>query len=387
MATLAGRDLGSAAVAERRRNRPDVVLLGAVLALSAFGLLMIYSATRVAREQNQQLATFDMERQMIFATAGIILIFVFSVLDYRELRNYLPYIGVATLLALVAVFVFPPIRGARSWIPLGGFFQLQPSEFAKIVIIVGVASVLAIERSGARLPWRIIAVASTMVAIPGVLIFRQPDLGTSMALPFILLVMLFAAGLSWKQLTWIFTVGIVAVVAVFRLGMLEEHQLARIQVFLEPELDPQGIGFQLGQSKLAIGSGQLFGKGLLNGVQTAVPDAQNDFIFSVIGEQFGFVGGLLVLSVFMVVIWRLFVISANARDRFGAIVAIGIAAMITFHVFVNIGMTIGIMPVTGLSLPFISQGGSFYLAMAISTGIANSIWLRRSPVPGETYIV
>jgi cell division protein FtsW (lipid II flippase) len=234
MATLAGRDLGSAAVAERRRNRPDVVLLGAVLALSAFGLLMIYSATRVAREQNQQLATFDMERQMIFATAGIILIFVFSVLDYRELRNYLPYIGVATMLSLAAVFAFPPIRGAQSWIPLGGFFQLQPSEFAKIVIIVGVASVLAVERPGARLPWRIIAIASAMVAVPGVLIFRQPDLGTSMVLPFILLVMLFAAGLSWKQLTWIFTVGIVSVVAVFRLGLLKEHQLERIQVFLEP---------------------------------------------------------------------------------------------------------------------------------------------------------
>lgn len=387
MATLAGRDVGSAAVAERRRNRPDVVLLGAVLALSAFGLLMIYSATRVAREQNQQLATFDMERQMIFATAGIILIFVFSVLDYRELRNYLAIIGGATMLTLGAVFAFPPIRGAQSWIPLGGFFQLQPSEFAKIVIILGVASVLAVERSGARLPWRTIALATVIVAVPGALIFRQPDLGTSMVLPFILLVMLFAAGLSWKQLSWIATVGVVAVVGVFRLGLLKEHQLDRIQVFLNPELDPQGIGFQLSQSKLAIGSGQLFGKGLLNGVQTAVPDAQNDFIFSVIGEQFGFVGGLLVLSVFVVVIWRLFVISANARDRFGSMVAIGIAAMITFHVFVNIGMTIGIMPVTGISLPFISQGGSFYLAMALSMGIANSIWLRRSPVPGETYIV
>jgi rod shape-determining protein RodA len=387
MATITGRDLGSTAVAERRRNRPDVVLLGAVLTLSAFGLLMIYSATRVARELNQQLPTFDMERQMIFATAGIILMFVFSVLDYRELRSYLPFIAIATMVALVAVFAFPPIRGAQSWIPLGGFFQLQPSEFAKVVIILALASVFAIDRSGSRLPWRTIGVATLIVLIPGLLIFRQPDLGTSMVLPFILLAMLFAAGLSWKQLTWIFTVGIVAVVGVFRLGLLQAHQLERIEVFLNPELDPQGIGFQLNQSKLAIGSGQLFGKGLLNGVQTAVPDAQNDFIFSVIGEQFGFVGGLLVLAVFLVVVWRLFVISANARDRFGSMVAIGIAAMITCHVFVNVGMTIGIMPVTGLSLPFISQGGSFYLAMAIAIGIANSIWLRRSPVPGETYIV
>lgn len=387
MATIAGRDVGSSAVVERRRNRPDVVLLGSVLALSAFGLLMIYSATRVAREQQQQLATFDMERQMIFATAGIILMFVFSVIDYRELRNYLPWIGLATMASLAAVFAFPPIRGAQSWIPLGGLFQLQPSEFAKIVIILGIASLLAVERSGSRLPWRTIGLAAAVVAVPGALIFRQPDLGTSMVLPFILLVMLFAAGLNWKQLTWILTAAVMGVVAVFQLGFLKAHQLERIQVFLDPDLDPQGLGFQLNQSKLAIGSGQLFGKGLLNGVQTAVPDAQNDFIFAVIGEQFGFVGGLLVLAVFFVVIWRLFVISANARDRFGSMVSIGIAAMISFHVFVNIGMTIGIMPVTGLSLPFISQGGSFYLAMAISIGIANSIWLRRSPVPGETYIV
>ncbi|MDH4119954.1 MAG: rod shape-determining protein RodA [Acidimicrobiia bacterium] len=387
MATITGRGVPSEAVSERRRNRPDVVLLGAVLALSGFGLLMIYAATRVAREQSEQLATFDMERQMIFATAGIILLFVFSVLDYRELQSYLVVIGALTMGALGAVFLFPPIRGAQSWIPLGGFFQLQPSEFAKIVIILGVAAVLAVERRPGGLAWRKILFASLIVAIPAVLIFRQPDLGTTMVLPFVLLAMLFAAGLSLRQLLTIVSGAVLAVVAVFQFGLLKAHQLERIQVFLEPELDPQGLGYQLARSKLAIGSGQLFGKGLLNGAQTAVPDAQNDFIFAVIGEQFGFVGGLLVLAVFLVVIWRLFVIAANSRDRFGAMVAVGIAAMITFHVFVNVGMTIGIMPVTGLSLPFVSQGGSFYLAMAIAVGIANSIWLRRSPVPGESYIV
>jgi rod shape determining protein RodA len=282
--------------------------------------------------------------------------------------------------------LFAPIRGAQSWIPLGAF-QLQPSEFAKVVIIIGLATVLAEEREGGGVTWSRIGLAAAMVAIPGILIFRQPDLGTSMTLPFILLAMLFGAGIRWRKITTMILGAVLALIAVFRLDLLAQHQLDRIAVFLDPNLDPQGLGFQLNQSKLAIGSGQLFGKGLLNGVQTAVPDSQNDFIFSVIGEQFGFVGGLLVLAVFLVLIWRLFVIAANARDRFGALVATGIAAMITFHVFVNIGMTIGMMPVTGLSLPFISQGGSFYLAMAISMGIANSIHLRRSPVPGETYIV
>ena len=386
MATIAPTG-ASTVVDERRRNRPDVVLLGAVLVLSAFGLLMIYAATRAARELNEQLSTFDMERQMIFATAGIILMFVFSVVDYRELRNYLVYIGIAMMGALGAVFLFAPIRGAQSWIPLGGFFQLQPSEFAKLFIIVAVAAVLAEEREGGGLTWRSIITATAVVVVPGILIFRQPDLGTSMTLPFILVAMMFAAGLGWRKIAAMGLGAVLSTIAVFRFDVLAQHQLDRIRVFLRPELDPQGIGFQLNQSKIAIGSGQLFGKGLLNGVQTAVPDSQNDFIFSVIGEQFGFVGGLLVLAVFLVVIWRLFVIAANARDRFGALLAIGIAAMITFHVFVNIGMTIGMMPVTGLSLPFISQGGSFYLAMAMSIGVANSIWLRRSPVPGETYIV
>jgi rod shape determining protein RodA len=265
---------------------------------------------------------------------------------------------------------------------------LQPSEFGKVVAILVVAALLGAER-GERdgLPWKRVAMCTAAVLVPAVLIARQPDLGTTMALPFILVAMLFAGGLSLRQMGIIVGGGLVAVFAAIRLGFLAEHQMQRIRAFIDPELSTPDALFQLNQSKLAIGSGQMFGKGLFNGAPTAVPDQQNDFIFSVIGEQFGFVGGILVLGVFLVIVWRLLIIAAQARDTFGQMAAVGIAATVAFHVFVNIGMTIGMAPVTGLPLPFVSQGGSFYLAMAIAVGIANSIWLRRSPIPGETYIV
>jgi rod shape determining protein RodA len=164
----------------------------------------------------------------------------------------------------------------------------------------------------------------------------------------------------------------------------------RVRVLFDQTIEPQGIGYQLRQSKSAIGSGQLFGKGLFaEDSFTAfqyVPEQENDFIFTAVAEQLGFVGGLLVIVAFVVIIWRLLVIATNARDRFGALIAAGTAAMVAFHVFVNIGMTIGIMPVTGLPLPFLSQGGSFYMAMTMSLGIANSVWLLRTPVPGENQL-
>ena len=220
----------------------------------------------------------------------------------------------------------------------------------------------------------------------GCFIVIEPDLGTTLTLPFVMLVMLFSGGATMKQLAALITTGVVAIVAVFRFDLLREHQLNRLRVFIDPSVDPQGIGYQLNQSKLAIGSGQLFGRGLFEGTQTNfayIPEQETDFIFTAVGEQLGFFGGLVVLAVFFLLIWRLIVISATARDQFGSLIVIGIAAMFMFHIFVNVGMTIGIAPVTGLPLPFLSQGGSFYLAMAIAVGIANNVWTRRSPVPTD----
>ena len=371
------------AVTDRRGNRPDSILLSMVLLLSGFGLLMIYSATRFGLERAEQIPTGTMERQMIFVTAGLIAIGVFSFIDYREYRNFLPMIYGAIVLLLLAVFLFPEVNGAQRWIPIP-LFNLQPAEFTKPVVIITMAYVLSQGADPDRVRWRQIFQILVLAGFPAALILLEPDLGTTLTIPFMMLVMLFAAGANWKQLATLVGSGVVAVAAAFRFDLLQDHQERRIMVFLNPELDPQGMGFQLRQSKLAIGSGQLTGKGLFEGTQTNlayVPEAETDFIFTAVGEQLGFVGGVILVAAFLVLIWRLLVIAAHARDRFGSLIAVGIAGMLVFHVFVNIGMTVGIAPVTGLPLPFLSLGGSFYLAMAMSIGIANSVWLRRSPVP------
>lgn len=371
----------------RKGNRSDRILFGTVLSLSALGLLMIYSATRSS-------GIFSMERQMIFVAAGLIIYLVFSNIDYREYRGILPGVAVVIMVLLFAVFLFDPINEVNRWIPLG-FFFLQPAEFAKVAVIIALASLLAPssrdEEPQRSLSWKKVGQAIALVAVPAIIIYRQPDLGTTLVFGFILLVLLFAAGATWRQMVTLLSVSVLSVVAVLRFGLLSDYQMDRIRCLVSPDIDPLDICYQLGQSMRAIGSGQLTGKGMFEeGSLTHfeyVPEQQTDFIFTAVGEQFGLLGGLLVLAAFVVIIWRLLVIAANARDRFGALIAVGTAAMIMFHVFVNIGMTIGIMPVTGLPLPFLSQGGSFYMAMALAVGICNSIWLMRTPVPTENQLL
>lgn len=370
----------------RRDNKTDKILLVTMLALSGFGLLMIYSATRNS-------GSFSMERQMIFVAAGLIIYFVASNIDYREYRSWVPIASALIFVALLLVFVFDPIQRVQRWIPLG-FFNFQPAEFAKVVVIIALAGLLApINRDdteGKRtVTWKKIFQAMLIVGIPGYLIYREPDLGTTLVFGFIVLVMLFAAGATWRQMVALTAGVVIAAVAVWQFELLADYQLNRIRLLFDPTIDPLGDGYNLAQSKLAIGSGQLFGSGLFQGTQTNfeyVPEQETDFIFTAVGEQLGFVGGILVLLAFFVIIWRLLVIAANARDRFGALIATGTAAMVMFHVFVNIGMTVGIMPVTGLPLPFLSQGGSFYMAMSLALGITNSVWLMRTPVPGENQL-
>jgi len=369
----------------RRNNKSDRILFGTMLALSGFGLLMIYSATRST-------GSVSMERQMIFVAAGLIIYLIVSNIDYREYKNLIPWISIVTLLGLLVVFLFEEANGAQRWIDLR-FFKLQPAEFAKVVVIVLLAALLAPsnrDEIGRRnITWTMVFQSLAVVAVPAFLILLEPDLGTTLIFALILFAMLFIAGATWRQMVALVSAAFFAVVAVLRFGLLEEYQLDRIRVLVDPAIDPQGIGYNLRQSKLAIGSGQLFGRGLFQGTQTNfeyVPEQETDFIFTAVGEQLGFVGALLVLIAFAVIVWRLLVIASNARDRFGALIATGVAAMIAFHVVVNVGMTIGIMPVTGLPLPFLSSGGSFYIAMTLALGVANSVWLLRTPVPGENQL-
>ncbi|HLF43196.1 MAG TPA: rod shape-determining protein RodA [Acidimicrobiia bacterium] len=370
---------------DRRNNRSDQVLFGTMLALSGFGLLMIYSATRSA-------GSVSMERQMIFVAAGLTIYLISSNIDYREYKAIIPWVSLAVLIALIAVFLTEPVKGARRWIDFG-FFKLQPAEFAKVVVIVLLAVLLSPhtrDEIGRRnLRWTHIFQALAVVALPAVLIYLEPDLGTTMVFGFILFIMLFVAGATWRQLVALATATTLGIFVTLQQGWLADHQLNRIRVLVDPTVEPLGIGYQLAQSKMAVGSGQLFGRGLFQGTQTNfeyVPEQETDFIFTAVGEQLGFIGAILVIAAFSVIIWRLLVIAANARDRFGALIAAGIAAMVVFHVFVNVGMTIGIMPVTGIPLPFLSSGGSFYMSMTLALGVANSIWLLRTPVPGENQL-
>lgn len=379
--TLLARPDAPPAISDRRRNTPDRVLFISTVALSMLGLLMIYSATRVGLERDNLPASFSMERQMIFVAAGLILFVALSFLDYRELGQIAHVIYGGMIALLGAVFLFPAIKGAQRWFDFG-YFQLQPSEFSKTACVIALAAVLG--RPQVKLRWGRIGQALAVMALPGALIFLQPDLGTMLVFAFLTIVMLFGAGISGRQILVLSGLGVAALMAVVQLGILRDYQVDRIRVLMDPTIDPTGIGWNLRQSKLAVGSGQLTGKGLFQGQQTNfqyVPEQGTDFIFTAVGEQLGFVGGILVIAAFLVLVWRLLVIAANARDRFGALMALGFAAMFAFHVFVNIGMTIGIMPVTGLPLPFLSAGGSSFLNFSIALGIANSIWLRRSPVP------
>jgi len=381
--TLLARPDAPPAITDRRRNSSDRILITTSVALALLGLLMIYSATRVGLERNDLPASFSMERQMIFVAAGMILAGVISFFDYREFRHLAHIVYGVTIVLLGLVFFFRPVNGAQRWLDLGAF-QLQPSEFSKTACVLVLAAVLA--RAEPRLPWTKVAQALGVMVIPAILIFLQPDLGTMLVFVFVVMVMLFGAGISARQALVVTGGGVGVTLAIIQLGLLQEFQLNRIRVLITPTLDPTGIGWNLRQSILAVGSGQLTGKGLFQGEQTNfqyVPEQGTDFIFTAVGEQLGFVGGILVIAAFLVLVWRLLAIAATARNRFGALVALGIAAIFAFHVFINIGMTIGIMPVTGLPLPFMSAGGSSFLNFAICVGIANSIWLRRSPVPGE----
>jgi len=367
-----------------RALRPDVVLILSYLALSGLGLVMIYSASAPRLIAEGGSPTSAVFRQMIFVGLGIVAFFASSLIEHRTLKMLTPIAYVASLVTLVAVLYAPVRAGATRWIPIGAF-QFQPSEVAKIAVILALAAVLAGSRDKA-LHWSEVAKAVLLVLVPAVLIFRQPDLGTMLVFGFVAVVMVFIAGTTWRQFAFLTIAAVVGAVSLFEVGAIKDYQITRITAFLDPGADVAGAGYNLAQSKIAIGSGGIFGRGLFEGTQTNlsfVPYQSTDFIFTAIGEQLGFVGATLVIALYAIITWRLLIAAANGRDRFSQLVAIGVAAMLVFHAFVNIGMTVRLTPVTGLPLPFLSAGGTAYLAMSIALGLGHSVWMRRSPVPAD----
>ena len=368
-----------------RPMRPDLALVGSYIALSILGLLMVYTASISRLEEAGISPTRDLERQGAFVVAGFIAFALMSAFDVRYLQRWVPAIYVGSLFALLLVLtpLGSRVRGVQRWIDIGPL-QFQPAELAKVAVILAIAALLAVAARPIR--WVSVARAVLVVAVPVVLIFLQPDLGTMLAFGVIAMVILFVAGSSWRQMAALIIAGAVGAVALFQVGAIKEYQISRLTAFLDAGSADINAQYNLQQSEIAIGTGGFLGKGLFNGTQTNlgfVPEQSSDFIFTAVGEQLGFLGATIVLVLFAVLLWRVLSASLNARDRFGQLVAVGAAALITFHVFVNVGMTVGVMPITGLPLPFMSAGGTAFVAMSIALGMAHSVWLRRSPVPGE----
>jgi rod shape determining protein RodA len=368
-------------LSERRPLRHlDPVLLVAVLALGIVGLVTIYSATHASLVAQRIDPGFYLKKQLTFVTLGIVAILVAASFDYRFVKVYagIVYVASLALLVLVRTPLGTTIRGSQRWFQLFGF-QLAPSELAKLALVAMLAAFLSQLRSS-DLSLQDLYRATAIAAVPGLLVFLQPDLGTSIVLTAILVGILVVAGARARHLGVLALTAIVLIFGALQLGLVKDYQIARLTAFFDPQNDPQRSDYNRTQAEIAIGSGGLFGRGYLKGTQTNldfVPEQHTDFIFTVIGEEFGFVGAIFVLLLFALLIWRAVRIALLAKDPFGTYLAAGFASMLAIQVFVNVGMTLGIMPITGIPLPFVSYGGSSFLANCAAVGLLLNVHMRR----------
>ncbi|HEX9697120.1 MAG TPA: rod shape-determining protein RodA [Actinomycetota bacterium] len=357
----------------------DPVLVLTALALTAIGAVMIYSASFARLRDEGFTNQFLLNRQLLFAGIGVLAGGIAAAIPYRRLRTWagaLYGVGVVLLVAVLSGLGDSSL-GAQRWIDLGPL-QLQPSEIMKVGVIVTLAALLAQARGT---PGGLdVLRAILIVALPAALIFKQPDLGTLLVLLALLFGALLVAGTRVRAMLALLTLGVAAVWGVLHVGVLEDYQVARLRAFLDSSADPQVTGYNLNQAKIAVGSGGLTGKGLFQGTQTNldfVPEQHTDFIFTAVGEETGFVGSAVLLALFALLLWRGVRIAMLSKDLFGTLLAAGVVSMITFQVFVNIGMTIGLSPITGIPLPFVSYGGSSLLTNFIATGILLNVHMRR----------
>jgi rod shape determining protein RodA len=399
----------------------DFWLWTSVGALILIGLLAIFSSTHTPQIKLGLDPFLFVKRQFLSVIVGIIGLSAFAYLDYQHLKKAAPYFyGLMLLLLIIVLFSGSTSSGAQRWFQIG-YFSFQPSEVSKIIMAICLAAFFA-ERKKMDL-WDSSALV-IMVSLPFLLIFKQPDLGTALVFIFILIGLLTASWSSPKLLIllvtpmvsillrpliyiwllylialvialflsrasfwdWVMILGLnigVGIALPFIWGTLKAYQRIRILSFLNPASDPYGSGYHSLQSMLAIGSGGFFGKGFLHGTQTQlqfIPEQHSDFIFSAIGEEFGFIGAVVTLALFGIIVWRALTIAAEAPDIFSNLLAVGIGAMTTFHLFANMGMTLGLLPVVGIPLPFVSYGGSSLLMNLIAVGILQSIAMRRQKI-------
>ncbi len=348
----------------------DWVLITSVLFLAGVGMLMIFSAGR---------STGFAQRQSLFVVVGIAAMVAVMAIDYRVLVDNAPlvYAGTIVLLLLVLSPIGSRVNGTQGWFDIGPA-QLQPAELAKLGLIIGLAGYGSAQRN--QLDARRFSIVLVLAAVPAGLILLQPDLGSALVFLAILFAVLWMAGAPAWMLSLLVVCGVAAAFLIIKFNVLEGYQLDRLTAFIDPAADTKRIGFNVAQSKIAIGSGGITGKGLFQGTQTRygfVPAQHSDFIFTALGEQLGLLGGTAVLIAFSVMCSRIWRAAASSRDSAGTLICVGVLALFVFHIFQNVGMTMGIMPITGIPLPFLSYGGSSVLVSFIAVGLVLSVEMRR----------
>ena len=360
---------------KRLLRRTDFVLLAATAGILIMSLIVIGSATHINTPSDDRY--WFVARQGIFALMNIGIAAFLMNFDYKMLQRYGNKLYLFNLVMLVAVMlVGQSALGAQRWISLGPI-SIQPSEFSKLIMIISLATMLE-KRVGELNTLHDLLPVAAYVGVPFLLVLKQPDLGTSLVFMAIFFGMVFVCGINLRLLGGIFGAGIAMMPILWH--FLKDYQKMRIMVFMDPNVDPLGSGYHIIQSKIAIGSGMLFGKGLFQGTQSQLnflPENHTDFIFAVVGEELGFVGAAILLLLYLIVLWRGICIARDASDMFGRLLAVGITSMLAFHVLVNVGMTLGIMPVTGIPLPFMSYGVSSLTTNILSVAILLNIQLRK----------
>jgi rod shape determining protein RodA len=387
MAITTGRS--ASAFSGRDRSRRDLsapwrhldpVLLVCTVAISLLGIVTVYSAT-IHGLNHDPTGPADHQflyKQTLFVVLGFVAMVVVATIDYRKYRDWVVpiYVGMILLLGLVVSPLGSNANGAQSWYALAGF-QLQPSEISKVALIVSLGVLLAAWKG--EIDLRRLAIALVVAGIPMGLIMLQPDLGTALVFIAITAAMLTIGGVRGRYLAVLALVGIIGVVGILHSNTLAQYQKDRLTEFVDPTNNTRA-GYNVNQSQTAIANGRITGKGLFRGPQTRlgyVPEQQTDFIFTALGEQFGLVGGSLLLGLFSIVVWRIWRTARLARDALGTLLCVGVLAMLVFQIFESMGMTMGIMPVTGIPLPFMSYGGSSTVACFVGVGLVLNVHMHR----------
>ena len=360
----------------RKRDLKNVewwILIIAII-LTLIGLVALFSAT-------QNTGYDEFKKQIIWFAVSIISMLIFMLIDYETLAKISPFFYGGFIILLVAVLFTTPINGATSWFNIGSF-SFQPAEFAKVFVVLFLAMIISRIQSPGKQeinrPLKLLIILGAL-AVPLLLIVKQPDYGTAMAFIVATLLMLFAAGIDKRYIIAVFLLAVIAIPLLYNF-ILPEHAKKRIDIFLHPESDPRGAGYNIIQSKLAIGAGGLTGMGLLKGNQTQLGflyPKTTDFIFSVIGEEMGFIVAGAIIILYVVFITKILYIAKTAKDSTGTLIAAGISGIFIFHMIENIGMVMGLLPITGVPLPFISYGGSSMITNYIMVGILLNISGKR----------